>query len=231
MASDPLAPTAGGLETMCLAARTRAVKRRAVLASLGAALPGLAGCASLTGGGAPERTLTPARVPDVSVGTPRVRITEAPGLSDCPRLPAEAERYICSPVTSGGLRLRPETKRHDGDPAGLGFTLHNGTEHGFDAGRGRWILTQRTANGWLPIDAGPATDELTVASGERVSWVVGGTSREARTGQLPVGASAAAEPVVRFATEFGSGVHTFVVTGDIDGRLTAVAAPFRVNWR
>lgn len=212
---------------MCLAARTGAVKRRALLASLGATLPGLAGCAALTGD--PERTLTPARVPDVGGATPRVRGTGTPELADCPRLPADAGRYICSLAVSDGLRLLPETERHDGDPSGLRFTLRNGTEHGFETDPGRWLLTQRTANGWLTIDGGTTSDDLTVGPGERVTWVVGGTAREARTGQIPVGAGAAEGPVVRFATEFGSGVHAFVVTGDVDGRLTAVAAPFRVD--
>lgn len=211
---------------MCPAARSRVVKRRAVLVSLAAALPGLGGCAALTDDA--ERTLTPARVPEVGSATPRVRGTEVPELSDCPRLPAAAGRYICSPEAPGGLRLLPGTERHDGDPGGLRFTLRNGTEHRFDADRGRWLLTQRTADGWLTIDGGTTGDDLSLDPGEQVTWVVGGTSREARTGQIPVGASAEG-PVVRFAAGFGSGVHAFVVTGDVDGRLTAVAAPFRVD--
>jgi hypothetical protein len=202
------------------------VKRRAVLASLAAALPGLGGCAGLTGD--PEQTLTPARVPDVGGATLRVRGTEAPELADCPRLPVEADRYVCSPAVSDGLRLLPGTERYDGDPGGLGFTLRNGTEHRFDASRGRWLLTQRVAEGWLTIDGGTTGGDLSVGPGEEVTWVVGGTSREARTGQIPVGASAEG-PVVRFDGGFGSGVHALVVTGDVDGRLTAIAAPFRVD--
>jgi len=202
------------------------VKRRAVLASLGAVLPGLAGCAALTGGA--ERTLTPAPVPDPPRETPRAEVTEGSELSECPRLPVDAERYICSPERTDGLRLRPGTERHEGDPGGLGFTLSNGTEHRFETDRGRWLLTQRSGSGWLTIDGGTTSEDVSVAPGRSVSLVVGGTSREARTGQMPVGASAEG-PVARFAAGFGSGVHALVVTGDLDGRLTAVAAPFLVD--
>ncbi|MEF8907046.1 MAG: hypothetical protein V5A13_04215 [Haloarculaceae archaeon] len=202
------------------------MKRRAVLASLAATLPGLGGCAALTDDDG--RTLTPARVPDAGGVTPRVRVTETPELSDCPRLPAEADRHVCSPEVSEGLRMLPGTKRHDGDPGGLRFTLRNRDEHRFEADRGRWLLTQQTAGGWLTIDGGTTGDDLSIGPGEEVTWVVGGASREARTGQIPVGANAEG-PVVRFDAGFGSGVHAFVVTGDVDGRLTAVAAPFRVD--
>jgi hypothetical protein len=189
------------------------VKRRAVLASLGAAV-GLAGCAALSGDR--ERTLTPAPVPEEA--TPRAELPETDTQSlDCPELPADADSYVCSPEAAGGLALRQVAAAYRGDIAGFVFTLANDTDRVFETGRDRWLVAQQTEDGWLTIDAGGTSADLSLAPGEQFSWVVGPTVPAA----APSGAS-------RVDTEFGSGPHAFIVTGRSGGGLAAVLAPFDV---
>lgn len=208
---------------MWLAARTRAVKRRAVLASLGAALSGLAGCPALTGDGAPQRTLTPAPVP-TDASTPRVAVTEAepPG---CPELPAEAGRYVCSSETSNGLALRPTTDAGADGPAGRAFTLTNGTERVFETGRDRWLLARRTDGGWETADSGGTSADLALAAGGTFTWVLDGSAGDASAGGASRGSGGWR---ARVRTAVGVGGHAFVVTGTTGNELVAVVAPFWV---
>lgn len=197
------------------------MKRRAVLASLGAALPGLAGCAALTGEGTLRRTLTPAPVP-TDADTPRARVTESqtPG---CPELPAAAERYVCSSETAAGLALRPTTDAGAGGPAGRAFTLTNGTDRLFETGRDRWLLARRTDAGWQTVDTGGTGADLALPTGGTFTWVLAGT--DGPTGEEGRGSSGLR---ARVPTQLGVGGHAFVVTGHAGDELVAVVAPFWV---
>lgn len=208
---------------MWLAARLRAVKRRAVLASLGAALSGLAGCAALTGDGEPQWTLTPAPVP-TDADTPRVEVTETepPG---CPELPAEAGRYVCSSETSDGLALRPTTDAGAGGPAGRAFTLTNGTDRVFETGRDRWLLARRTDGGWKTVDSGGTSADLALAAGGTFTWILNGTAGDASAGGASRGSGGWR---ARVRTAVGVGGHAFVVTGYTGDELASIIAPFWV---
>lgn len=208
---------------MWLAARTRAVKRRAVLASLGVALPGLAGCAALPGDGAPRRTLTPAPVP-TDAGTPRANVTET-GPPGCPELPAAAERYVCSSEGAVGLALRPTTDAGAGGPAGRAFTLTNGTDRVFETGRDRWLLARRTDSGWQTVDTGGTSADLALPTGGSFTWVLDGTDGNGSTEQESRGSGGWR---ARVPTRLGVGGHAFVVTGHVGDELVAVVAPFWV---
>ncbi|WP_159901773.1 hypothetical protein [Salinirussus salinus] len=197
------------------------MKRRAVLASLGAALSGLAGCAALPGDGAPRRTLTPAPVP-TDTGTPRAHVTEteAPG---CPELPAAAERYVCSPEAAAGLALRPTTDAGAGGPAGRAFTLTNGTDRVFETGRDRWLLARRADGGWQTVDTGGSSADLALPTGGTFTWVLAGTD-----GQRSEESRGSSGLRARVPTRLGVGGHAFVVTGHAGDELVAVVAPFWV---
>lgn len=197
------------------------MKRRAVLASLGATLGGLAGCAALPGDDT-GRTLTPAPVP-TDTGTPRVEEATG-GRTGCPELPAAAGRYICSPEPGDGLALRPTTDAGAEGPAGRAFTLTNRAEQVFETGRDRWLLAGRADDSWVTLDAGGTSADLALATGGSFTWVVNWAADDASAGE----ASRSGGWRARVDTQFAGGAHAFVVTGYTGDELVSVIATFRV---
>jgi hypothetical protein len=191
------------------------MRRRRLLGLAGSVgLAGLTGCAAFGGPSDPAETLTPAEVP--ASPTPTATATVAPARSPCPELPGTADRYVCASELTEGLRLVPTTSVYDASSDGLEFVFTNRTDRPFETGEDWWTLAQRTREGWSTVDAGAATDELTVEPGGTYGWLLGGTTEPG--------------PGVAWAdTDFGGGDHAFVVTGEFGGDRTAVIAPFRVE--
>lgn len=145
--------------------------------------------------------------------------------SGCPKLPAEAGRYICSSDGASGLALRPTTDAGADGPAGRAFTLTNQAEQVFETGRDRWLLAQRVDDGWLTVDAGGASADLALATGGSFTWVVSWAADEEPSGDEGNGSVGLR---ARVETQFGDGAHAFIVTGYTGDELASVMAPFWV---
>ena len=161
------------------------MRRRALLASVGATLGALAGCPGRT---TPERTppVTPAPVPtdDDWVTPPTASPTPAPVFQfpsslGCPLLPRGADAYVCSPrAYPGDVGLFPDrspfvlgpVRRPDDE---LSFTLRNRSATPFETRTGRWLLARNDADGWNVLVAGRSDTRLTVGADEAVTWTLG----------------------------------------------------------
>lgn len=185
------------------------MRRRQLLAGLGAVV--VAGCGSrLRGSNSEVESLTPAPVPAVTTSTP------SPARETCPRVPTEAELYVCPPKNNrDGLLLTPDSRTYNAGTGGLSFTLRNGSSLPFHTGRTRWTVANRGTDGWGAIDRGTGTDRLFLEPGESFVWTLNDES---------TGDGEAIDVAV------GGGPHAFAVTGAIPrGRLIAVVAQFDVE--
>lgn len=187
--------------------------RRSVLAGLAGALT-LGGCQQVQPDSEGRQTLTAAAVPEAN--EPRGQLT--PAAADCPRLPANAEAYICSPNVDrdSNLRLVPEATEYSVGTGGLVFTLVNRTDSEFRTGRDWWTLSVRRQDGWDIVGQGARSDDVVVKPGGVFVWILGGQPPD--------------DDVPRLNVDFGGGLHALVVTGyAAGGTLTAVIAPIQVT--
>lgn len=198
------------------------MRRRQVLAAVGAALGALAGCPTTRDSAV--RTAAPVPTAD----RPAVSAT-TPDRHRCPRLPADADEYVCPDAPEGerpAVRLtasvdlfRVDTLREVGKR--LSFTLQNRSAVPFETGRDWWTLARRDPDGWHVVAAGARDRSLTVSPGEQFVWRVGlnGTRETA----------AREHDVVVDST---NGRHVFAVAGyHEDGSLVAPLAAFELRRR
>ncbi|MFC7019480.1 MULTISPECIES: hypothetical protein [Haloarcula] len=171
------------------------MRRRALLASVGASLGALAGCPGRT---TPERrrSVTPAPVPTdderatvaTAASTP-VSVFQFPSSLGCPLLPGDADVYVCSPrAYSGGLELYPDQNPFVLGPArraddALSFTLTNRSTTAFETRIGRWLLARNDPGGWNVLAKGRRDRRLAVGADEVVTWTLAlGSDGEASPG-------------------------------------------------
>lgn len=198
------------------------MRRRQVLAAVGASLGALAGCPA-------ERdsaVRTAAPVPTAE----RAVVTSPPRRERCPKLPADADVYVCPGAPDDerpAVRLsasidvfRIDTLREIGKR--LPFTLRNRSAISFETGRDWWTLARRDPDGWHVVDDGARADSLSVGPGEQFVWQVGlNGSRETDAQHHDV------------VVDSRNGPHVFAVTGDHgEGSLVALLAAFdlRQDW-
>jgi hypothetical protein len=164
------------------------MRRRTLLASVGASLGALAGCPGRTTP-EPVRSVTPAPVPTddepdderatvATASSTPVSVFQFPSSLGCPLLPDDADVYVCSPrAYSGGLELYPDQNPFILGPARrpddrLSFTLTNRSTIPFETRTGRWLLARNDPDGWNVLARGRRDGRLTIGADEVIAWTL-----------------------------------------------------------